>query len=230
MPCKILQWVMSFLKYIWATPTHNKMFVQVNAQLDEAGHLQLHDIACLWCWLRPQLQAEFPSQTVDHYTDLFMKGHLAQTLRRIGLGTKLAGFQNTTWIWPKGLDFCEWFLYMGLAGAKWILDFVIGSWNTPSQHGTYIWPAPSGFEILWFVPIKHRHIIEHGFGRRQIGFVLADLYQKNQIKIWLDFFWLQKKTKNNHRGHTFFGHKFWLWKKNTVIFMNGSGGFNHKVK
>ena len=51
---------------------------QKNAQLDEAGHLALHDAVCLWVWLRPKLAAEFPGDVVARHEELFMKGYLDQ--------------------------------------------------------------------------------------------------------------------------------------------------------
>ena len=49
---------------------------QKNAQLDEAGHLALHDAVCLWIWLRPRLASEFPGDVCTRHEELFMKGYL----------------------------------------------------------------------------------------------------------------------------------------------------------
>ncbi|CAK9037631.1 unnamed protein product [Durusdinium trenchii] len=47
---------------------------QKMAQLSEDEHIHLHDICCLWVWLRAELEGAFPSNMVDKYTDLFYKG------------------------------------------------------------------------------------------------------------------------------------------------------------
>lgn len=49
---------------------------QKMAQLDETGHLALHDIVCLWAWLAPKLQNEFPNNICDRHAELFAKGCL----------------------------------------------------------------------------------------------------------------------------------------------------------
>ena len=43
-------------------------------QLDEESHFLLHDIACLWIYLRPKMAATFPGEVVKRHEDLFHKG------------------------------------------------------------------------------------------------------------------------------------------------------------
>ena len=40
------------------------------------GHMLLYDSCCLFLYLVPKLQAEFPGDVVDKHVELFMKGHL----------------------------------------------------------------------------------------------------------------------------------------------------------
>ena len=46
------------------------------AQMDEAAHMHLHDIVCLWVWLCPKLASEFPGNVCARHEDLFAKGSL----------------------------------------------------------------------------------------------------------------------------------------------------------
>ena len=45
-----------------------------NCQRSEQDHLLLHEIACLWIWMLPKLEGEFPGDVVSKYADLFSKG------------------------------------------------------------------------------------------------------------------------------------------------------------
>ena len=47
---------------------------QKAAQRSEDEHILLHDICCLWVWLRPKMAAEFPGHVVKRHDDLFAKG------------------------------------------------------------------------------------------------------------------------------------------------------------
>ena len=63
------------------------------AMLDIDGLVNLHDIVCLWIWLRERLQRTFPMETVAKYENLFQKGLLscisctpAENSRKFGWG------------------------------------------------------------------------------------------------------------------------------------------------
>lgn len=62
---------------------HCPTLTQKLAQLDEEGHIHLHDIVCLWVWLKERLQRAFPSDTVDRYTEYFHKGNLDMILKHM---------------------------------------------------------------------------------------------------------------------------------------------------
>ena len=51
-------------------------YPQKYAMLDIDGLVHLHDIVCLWIWLRERLQRAFPMETVEKYEKLFQKGLL----------------------------------------------------------------------------------------------------------------------------------------------------------
>ena len=36
----------------------------------------LHDITCLWVWLRPKLGKSFGTEVLEKHDELFMQGHL----------------------------------------------------------------------------------------------------------------------------------------------------------
>ena len=46
---------------------------QKAAQRSEDDHILLHDVCCLWVWLRPKMVAEFPGHVVKRHDDLFAK-------------------------------------------------------------------------------------------------------------------------------------------------------------
>ena len=50
---------------------------QKSAQLSEDGHLNLHDIACCWLWLRKFMVTTFPGELVEKHDTLFANGLLA---------------------------------------------------------------------------------------------------------------------------------------------------------
>lgn len=50
--------------------------LQKLAQLDEQGHQTLFDICCVWLYLGPKLQANFPQEVIAKYSQMFMKGML----------------------------------------------------------------------------------------------------------------------------------------------------------
>ena len=50
---------------------------QKQAQMDEESHVNLHDVVCLWIWLKKKMVDAFPSSVVDKYDSLFHKGFLA---------------------------------------------------------------------------------------------------------------------------------------------------------
>jgi len=52
--------------------------------LDEAGHLQLHDIVCLWVHVRQQMQKTFGDEIITKHDELFQKGHLAGRILSFG--------------------------------------------------------------------------------------------------------------------------------------------------
>ncbi|CAL1125989.1 unnamed protein product [Cladocopium goreaui] len=51
-----------------------------NAQLGEEDQLLLHDCVCLWLWLLPKLENEFPKPVVDKHYQLFLRGSLDSDL------------------------------------------------------------------------------------------------------------------------------------------------------
>ena len=51
---------------------------QKQAQMDEEGHVGLHDVVCLWIWLKKKLEDSFPSSLVEKYEALFLKGTLGR--------------------------------------------------------------------------------------------------------------------------------------------------------
>ena len=58
------------------SPPHPSTLPQKNSQLSEEDHMLLYDSCCLFLYLVPKLQAEFPGDVVDKHVELFMKGHL----------------------------------------------------------------------------------------------------------------------------------------------------------
>lgn len=48
--------------------------VQKQAQLDEEGHQALFDVCCLWVYLKPKLEENFPAPIVQKCENLFQKG------------------------------------------------------------------------------------------------------------------------------------------------------------
>ena len=50
--------------------------LQKLAQLDEEKQQTLFDICCVWLHLQPKLEANFPKEVLDRYTQMFMKGIL----------------------------------------------------------------------------------------------------------------------------------------------------------
>ena len=45
-------------------------------QLTEEQHAALHDISCLWLWLRKQMETEFPGDVISRHDELFANGYL----------------------------------------------------------------------------------------------------------------------------------------------------------
>ena len=52
-----------------------------NAQLDDDGQLLLHDVVCLWNWMRPKLKSQFPGAVLQRHEELFMRGPLGEKKR-----------------------------------------------------------------------------------------------------------------------------------------------------
>ena len=48
--------------------------------MDDERAAHLHDICCLWLWVRDKMANDFSQAVIDHHTDLFMKGPLAKAI------------------------------------------------------------------------------------------------------------------------------------------------------
>ena len=71
---------------------------QKAAQLDEEQATSLHDIVCLWVWLRSHMEHEFNKTVVEQHDVLFMKGCLASNMwGRAGLASTQS--QKIVWSW-----------------------------------------------------------------------------------------------------------------------------------
>lgn len=46
------------------------------ASLNMDDQFMLHDITCLWVWLRPKLGKSFGTEVLEKHDELFMQGHL----------------------------------------------------------------------------------------------------------------------------------------------------------
>lgn len=70
--------------------------VQKNQQLNEEGATMLHDVVCLWLWVKEKMKMEFAAGTIEQHAEKFLKGIL---------GFEIVGCSQV------GFD--------GLAAAKW---------------------------------------------------------------------------------------------------------------
>lgn len=56
---------------------------QKAAQLDEEKAMLLHDICCLWIWLRSRMEESYGTDVLERHDGLFMKGTLGQIILHI---------------------------------------------------------------------------------------------------------------------------------------------------
>ena len=45
--------------------------LQKQAQLDEDGHVLLHDVTLLWIWVKDKMGTMFPADVVDKHEEMF---------------------------------------------------------------------------------------------------------------------------------------------------------------
>ena len=64
----------------WIAPT----LPQKNAQLDEESQLLLHDVTCLWHWLRPKMESAFPAPVIAKHDAMFQRGTLSMKFMVLG--------------------------------------------------------------------------------------------------------------------------------------------------
>jgi len=100
--------------------------------------LLLHDVCCLWTWLRPKLVEAFPGAVVDKHDLLFMRGTLGQIAfdrKRNNSDLILVGFELGVTI-PDS----------HLAGANFNPIIVTGFHRIPSHldSWSWLWPTTSG--------------------------------------------------------------------------------------
>ena len=50
--------------------------MQKNQQLNEEAATMLHDVVCLWLWLREKMKVEFAEPIIAHHDEKFLKGCL----------------------------------------------------------------------------------------------------------------------------------------------------------
>ena len=76
---------------------------QKEAQLSEQNHLDLHDLTCLWLFVKKAMSASFPGEVVERHQELFDNGHLGLAKKKTNLVVSDRG-------WPKcfGRLFCDW--------------------------------------------------------------------------------------------------------------------------
>ena len=147
--------------------------LQKLAQLDEEKHQTLFDMCCVWLYLQPKLQANFPQEVLDKYNQMFMKGMLDYH--------ESYGFRYQSW------GFCDWLgMWIWLEPNFWgFFDWVS---RNPVKKSLKIWLGPNRFgEVVaklkfWWGSQKPRHNLV-GFG----GFNYVRTHWP-KIKCWLIFF------------------------------------------
>lgn len=53
------------------------------AQLSDESHVELHDLTCLWLYVKDQMGKSFPGEVVDRHQELFDNGLLGQMVAKI---------------------------------------------------------------------------------------------------------------------------------------------------
>ena len=67
---------------------------QKNAQLDEESQLLLHDITCLWHWLKPKMESAFPATVIQKFDDMFFRGTLSMQFIMCLMGIPSSGLRS----------------------------------------------------------------------------------------------------------------------------------------
>ena len=99
------------------------------AALAEDEHFLLHDVTCLWCWLRPKMAKHFGTEIVDRHDELFLDGKLG------GIGSGGG---------PDGTGNCPSPNFFG-----WQLQIIVGFPETPSQIEKVHQPGDSFFVLTY---------------------------------------------------------------------------------
>ena len=55
--------------------------MQKAAQMDEEAHIHLHDIVCLWIWVREKISTEFNGETINNFEKMFHDGLLGSVTK-----------------------------------------------------------------------------------------------------------------------------------------------------
>lgn len=93
---------------------------QKSHQLNEEGHLLLHDITCLWCWLKTKMETMFNADVVARHQKLWDEGCFAcsQSVKQQVVNAVIDGK-----IYLAG---CDW--WKNIFGRVWFVE-------------KYIWPG-----------------------------------------------------------------------------------------
>ena len=86
-------------------------------QLDMEAHFILHDVCCLWIWLRAKMEVTFTGEILKKHDELFMSGYLELII------TFLSGKSHWKWIWD------DWSPKI----FGWDGEEIMGFPETPSQ-------------------------------------------------------------------------------------------------
>ena len=125
---------------------------QKNAQ-QECVPVELHDVVCLWNWLRPKLSAQFPGTVMAKHDDLFLRGIL-------GCMDKQMASQNgwNVWLAPNPTNGVTKWLKR-LADAKSNSCLVTGFGEITSHAGWNVWleQNPRSVWKYFFWPTKKKH-------------------------------------------------------------------------
>ena len=132
--------------------------VQKNQQLNEEGATMLHDVVCLWVWVKETMKMEFTAAVIEQHDEKFLKGTLGFEIvgcSQVGCdGLAAAKWGVMGWqpsgVWWVGCSqhTCDWSprnpvtkFKQELAGAKLndlhVLGLTFGLWLVPAKTRHY---------------------------------------------------------------------------------------------
>ncbi|CAK9015357.1 unnamed protein product [Durusdinium trenchii] len=101
--------------------TANLYFQRKSSQLDLPAHEALHDIACLWQWVRAKMEREFPADVISHHDALWHLDADLHSVMRMADG-KVAEGEST--VMP--------------ASRAWVRNMATDMGNTSDDHSIFI--------------------------------------------------------------------------------------------